>query len=764
MDSVGNVYIADNLNYKIRKVDTTGKISTVAGTGALSGAPNPSTTPALATSVLVKKPFGLAIDPNDNLYISDPGNAMVLFLDTKTGYLRAVAGGASSTCNGSTYGDGCPATTAKIGGGSQNGITMDQSGNLYIADTVNNAIRRVTTNTVFPAIGSGSETQVVQVHLAAYETPDVNGFTIASGSGFSIQSSVCSPNADNTTDCLVSVTFSPAVPGAATATVAVNTVNSSDASLGRELTFNVTGTAIDPPPTAYDQTVDTTTNSTGAPVILVASDQFGASLTYTVLSNPTHGTLSGTAPNLTYTPTTGYSGTDIFTFKANNGTDSNVATVNINVAATNHPPVATNVTGVNTAFQTAVAITLTATDADNNALTYSVVSGPAHGSLSAIVGNQVTYTPAAGYSGTESFTFKANDGQADSNVASVSITIAAKPNTAPVASSGAASTSPSAPVTTTLSATDADSDPLTFSVVAGPAHGSVTIAGNQATFTPAAGFAGADAFTFKANDGQADSNVATVTVNVTIPAGQITVSTASLTFLSTTIGQGSSSQVVTVFNQSAANLAVTPSISGDFMVSANGCSVVVAPLGQCNIFVRFVPTTTGARSGQLSVNYAGNGSAPFAVALNGTGGGQVQLSTTSMTFAPLAVNYGSSSQTVNILNLTGATATLSVSMSDPNFIVSASNCQATLAANNGCTVYVRFTPKAVGAQNGTLTVTANGSTAGTVSFVRYGYGLAQDRPDCIVVRSSGRQLGQHVANRQHLEPHRRGCAAFDQHV
>ena len=213
----------------------------------------------------------------------------------------------------------------------------------------------------------------------------------------------------------------------------------------------------------------------------------------------------------------------------------------------------------------------------------------------------------------------------------------------------------------------------------------------------------------------------TLTVNA-IPAGQITVSTASLTFLSTTIGQGSSSQVVTVYNSSAANLAVTPSISGDFMVSANGCSVVVAPLGQCNIFVRFVPTTTGARSGQLSVNYAGNGSAPFAVALNGTGGGQVQLSTTSMTFAPLAVNYGSSSQTVNILNLTGAAVTLSVSMSDPNFIVSANNCPATLAANNGCTVYVRFTPKAVGAQNGTLTVTANGSTAGTVGLSGTGTG------------------------------------------
>jgi hypothetical protein len=100
----------------------------------------------------------------------------------------------------------------------------------------------------------------------------------------------------------------------------------------------------------------------------------------------------------------------------------------------NTAPVATNVTD-STNEDTAKAITLTATDVDNNTLSYSIVSGPSHGTLGLVSGNQVTYTPGADYNGTDSFTFKANDGTVDGNTATVNLTVNAA-NDAPSFSMG----------------------------------------------------------------------------------------------------------------------------------------------------------------------------------------------------------------------------------------------------------------------------------------------------------------------------------------
>jgi outer membrane protein assembly factor BamB len=92
-------------------------------------------------------------------------------------------------------------------------------------------------------------------------------------------------------------------------------------------------------------------------------------------------------------------------------------------SSANHPPAA-QPGSVSALKDTAKAVTLVATDADGDALTYSIVTGPAHGTLSGAAPN-LTYTPAAGYTGADSFAFKASDGTADSNVAVVSVAVAA---------------------------------------------------------------------------------------------------------------------------------------------------------------------------------------------------------------------------------------------------------------------------------------------------------------------------------------------------
>jgi len=172
-------------------------------------------------------------------------------------------------------------------------------------------------------------------------------------------------------------------------------------------------------PVANSQSV--TSNGSPLTITLTASDSDGDALTYTIANNPSHGTLSGTPPNVTYTPATNFSGVDSFTFYANDGhTNSNIATATITVT----PVVVQATSQTVTSNGAPVAITLTATDSDGNPLTYSIVSNPAHGSLSGTAPH-VTYTPTSGFVGTDNFTFQAHDGQFNSNIATITINVGA---------------------------------------------------------------------------------------------------------------------------------------------------------------------------------------------------------------------------------------------------------------------------------------------------------------------------------------------------
>jgi hypothetical protein len=174
-------------------------------------------------------------------------------------------------------------------------------------------------------------------------------------------------------------------------------------------------------PVAQSQSVSMDEGTTKA-ILLSATDSDGDTLTYQVVSQPSNGTLGGTPPSVTYTPSTGYLGPDSFAFKTDDGKmDSNIAIVSITVLAVNHAPVAQN-QSVSTEEGSPKAVTLMATDSDGDDLTYQVVSQPANGILSGMP-PEVTYTPHARYQGSDSFTFSAYDGQAYSNAAAVSITV-----------------------------------------------------------------------------------------------------------------------------------------------------------------------------------------------------------------------------------------------------------------------------------------------------------------------------------------------------
>ena len=125
-----------------------------------------------------------------------------------------------------------------------------------------------------------------------------------------------------------------------------------------------------------------------------------------------------------------------------------------------------------------------------------------------------TYTPAPDFNGGDRFTYAANDGFLDSNVATVSLTVTAVDD-APVAQDQSAVIDQRTVLLGTLVASDVDSASLTFSVVTAAAYGALVVDANGTfSYTPGQHFHGVDGFTFRANDGTLDSNLATVTITV----------------------------------------------------------------------------------------------------------------------------------------------------------------------------------------------------------------------------------------------------------
>ena len=212
------------------------------------------------------------------------------------------------------------------------------------------------------------------------------------------------------------------------------TLSVSDGSGGTDIdTMVVTVNAPNNPPVADDQNVGTD-EDTPVAVTLSGSDIDEESLTYTVATGPANGTLSGTAPSLSYTPDANYNGPDSFTYTANDGTENSApATVSITVNSVNDAPMADDMS-VTTDVDTAVAVTLTGSDVEDISLAFSVVSGPTSGVLSGSEPN-LTYTPNSGYSGGDSFTYMASDATLDSVPATVSITVNPA-NSGPVANAG----------------------------------------------------------------------------------------------------------------------------------------------------------------------------------------------------------------------------------------------------------------------------------------------------------------------------------------
>jgi hypothetical protein len=273
--------------------------------------------------------------------------------------------------------------------------------------------------------------------------------------------------------------------------------------------LRVVVTPVNDPPRAEGAYFELSPN-TSAPVLLHGSDVDGDPLEYHVGRLPAHGLVSGDPPSLTYTPTPGFEGEDSLTFTVHDGVLESAAAV-VRFVVADQPPVAWD-DFVVTTTGTPVAVRLSAHDAEDPSLTFAVTEAPSGGRLEGEP-PELTYVPAPTFEGEDGFTFSARDSRGQTAFARVWIAVL-PPNRPPVAQDQSHTIRENESLELQLVAWDEDDDWLTYQIVEPPAHGQLLGEPPDLVYQPAPGYDGADRFRFRASDGRAESETASVDILV----------------------------------------------------------------------------------------------------------------------------------------------------------------------------------------------------------------------------------------------------------
>jgi VCBS repeat-containing protein len=253
--------------------------------------------------------------------------------------------------------------------------------------------------------------------------------------------------------------------------------------------------------------------------------EFNTTLTALLRDNPLSGTVSLNGDgSFTYTPYTGFLGTDVFTYTVSDGTtESDYTTVTILVRPLNHRPVA-----VDDVYQgnedtttslVAPGVLLNDIDDDGDTLTVILVQPPLNGTLTLNADGSFDYLPNLNFHGVDTFSYRVTDGMATSNAATVTLNIA-NVEDAPVANPDMYSTQEDTPLNITapgILANDVDVDHETLYATVGnsPVNGVLSLLSDGSfSYTPNSGFNGVDTFTYTVSDGTLQSNATTVTITV----------------------------------------------------------------------------------------------------------------------------------------------------------------------------------------------------------------------------------------------------------
>ena len=268
---------------------------------------------------------------------------------------------------------------------------------------------------------------------------------------------------------------------------------------------------------------DVATTVTAPGILANDQDPGGNPLSASLTSGPTHGTLSlQPSGGFTYTPTSGFSGTDGFGYRVSNGTaESEAAIVTLNVMTTAPTAAGESYLVAENGTLTVPAPGVLGNDSDPAGLPLSaiLVAPPLHGTVSLQASGGFTYVPQPSYYGADAFTYRAANGGTESAPATVSLTVTFA-NQPPVARDDAASTPRGKSVTIPVLVNDSDVDgsivPGTVTIASAPRNGSASKRSDgTVSYTPKRRYVGTDSFTYTVKDDNgATSNTATVTVQV----------------------------------------------------------------------------------------------------------------------------------------------------------------------------------------------------------------------------------------------------------
>ncbi|MEV7973745.1 Ig-like domain-containing protein [Cellulomonas sp. NPDC089187] len=270
---------------------------------------------------------------------------------------------------------------------------------------------------------------------------------------------------------------------------------------GTTATATVTVTVYATPAATDDSTWTLVDTAVTVPVLV--NDQNTDDSTVTISTAPTQGTATVTEAGLVYTPESGWTGTDTFTYTLTDPAgQTSTATVTVIVVEAVTATVDTARTGMETAVEIPVLV--------NDVVTNGGITGttdPANGTIVVGTDGVITYTPAAGFSGTDTFTYTITDGAGQSATANVTVTVVARPTGEDASVRTGLDTAISVDMV-------ASGDSLTLAVSTDGEHGTATVSGGTVTYTPEAGYVGTDQVTLTWTDSVGQTVTVTLDVEV----------------------------------------------------------------------------------------------------------------------------------------------------------------------------------------------------------------------------------------------------------